>query len=68
MKANENFDSRETLEHFLDFQQACTLLNLKPSKVRSLIFKKEIPLIRIGRLLRFERSALLNWIESKKEY
>lgn len=48
----------------MDIDEAATFLNIKISKIRSLVFKKEIPVLRFGRNLRFKRGDLLNWIEN----
>lgn len=46
-------------------EQACEFLNLKRSMLRSLIFKRAIPVVRIGRCLRFSKSELVNWLREK---
>lgn len=48
---------------YIDFQEVCTLLKLKPTHLRSLIFKKVIPYIKIGRLIRFEKNALQEFLK-----
>lgn len=52
----------------LDAIQAATFLNLKISRLRYEIFKGRIPYIKIGRSIRFSKSDLLTWIESKKKF
>jgi excisionase family DNA binding protein len=51
----------------LDFKETAELLHVKPSRLRTLIFKKEIPVIRLGRTLRFSRQDLIQWLDGKKE-
>ena len=46
-------------------EQACEFLNLKRSMLRSLVFKRNIPTIRIGRCLRFSKSDLIKWLREK---
>lgn len=46
--------------------EAANLLRLKVSRLRYLILKKEIPHLKIGRSIRFNKSELQTWIESKK--
>ena len=48
----------------LTIQEAAGLLNVKPSKVRSMIFRKEIPFLKLGRLVRIRRQDLEKWLES----
>jgi excisionase family DNA binding protein len=52
----------------LNISQACSLLGIKTSKCRSLVFKNQIPVLRIGRLLRFDQDDLIKWLEEKKNY
>jgi len=52
---------------FLTIQQVASLLNVKESLLRSLVFKKQIPYHKIGRLLRFSEMEILNWVDSKKQ-
>lgn len=47
----------------LTLKDVCGLLKIKESHLRSLIFKKEIIPIRIGRLIRFNKSELAKWLE-----
>ena len=51
----------------LTIKEAAEFLNIKISRLRTAIFKNEIPYLKIGRLVRFDTSDLLNWIEEKKE-
>ena len=51
---------------YLTPHQLCELLNIKESRLRTLIFKKEIPFLKIGRLLRFDRAEIIKWMDSKK--
>ncbi len=47
----------------LTVQEAATLLNLKEGRVRTAVFRKEIPYIKIGALVRFSRPDLIKWLE-----
>lgn len=51
---------------YLDVKQAALFLNLKVSKIRSMINKREIARYKFGRLIRFKKDELEAWIESKK--
>ena len=47
-------------------KEVSEMLNVRPSWIRSAIFKKEIPYIKIGNHVRFEEADLLEWIERSK--
>lgn len=55
-------------DELLTPDQACQFLNLKRSMLSSLVFKNQIPVIRLGRCLRFSKSDLTQWISQKKNY
>jgi excisionase family DNA binding protein len=50
----------------LDINQAATFLNVKVSRLRTAILRREIPFLKIGRLLRFHKKDLEGWIEKLK--
>ena len=50
----------------LNFSEACEYLNVTNGHLRSLIFKKQIGFIKIGRLIRFDFEDLIKWIETQK--
>ncbi|OFZ20671.1 MAG: hypothetical protein A2202_05615 [Bdellovibrionales bacterium RIFOXYA1_FULL_36_14] len=50
---------------FLTIKEVCELLKMKESNIRNAIFKKEIPHLKIGALIRFQKNELLSWLESK---
>lgn len=52
--------------NLLSVEEAAKYLNLKVSKVRSMIFRKELPLIKIGRLVRFHEEDLKIWVLNKR--
>ena len=49
----------------LTIEDAAKLLSIKVSRLRTAVFRKEIPFIKIGRLVRFKEETLVDWIESK---
>lgn len=51
----------------LDITQAARFLNVKISRLRTAILNKEIPYLKIGRLVRFHKEDLTAWIESLKK-
>lgn len=50
----------------LTFSEACNFLKIKKSRLRTAIFRKEIPYIKIGRLIRFDHHDLKEWLEKLK--
>jgi excisionase family DNA binding protein len=53
-------------DQLLSFEEARQLLHTSESHLRSLVFKKKISFIKIGRLIRFSKNDLISWIESNK--
>jgi excisionase family DNA binding protein len=49
----------------LDVNGAAEFLSLKQSRIRAAVFRREIPYLKIGGLVRFRRSDLERWIESR---
>ena len=52
-------------QEIIDFEEATRLLNFKPSRLRKAIYRRELPFYRLGGLLRFKRTELLAWLDSK---
>ena len=48
----------------LDMKQASEYLNIKTSTLYSMCMRKQIPVVKIGKLNRFRRCDLYKWIES----
>jgi len=46
--------------------EVCDLLSIKMSRLRTMVFKKEIPVIRLNRLLRFDPDEIEKWLNNKK--
>lgn len=63
MSMNENQNAC-----LLTIDETSDFLNLKKSKIRSMVFKNQIPVIRLGRCLRFNRNDLVQWLSQKKSY
>jgi excisionase family DNA binding protein len=53
-------------ERLLTISDASQFLNVKESWLRSAIFKKEIPYIKCGNLIRFNKSDLRTFIKVQK--
>lgn len=50
----------------MTLSEACDYLKIKKSRIRTAIFRREIPFIKIGRLIRFDQTDLQKWIENLK--
>lgn len=46
--------------------EACDFLKIKKSRLRTAVFRREIPFIKIGRLIRFDKNDLIKWLEELK--
>jgi excisionase family DNA binding protein len=53
----------QNIKNFLTINEASIYLNLRVSKLRNLVFKKQIPIVKIGRLIRFEKSQVDLWVK-----
>ena len=54
-------------ENFLTINEVCIWLKIKESHLRQLIFKQEIPYLKVGRLIRFDEKEIRLWLQEKKE-
>ena len=53
------------MEKLLTAKQVSEILEVKPKTVYEWVGKKEIPYVKIGRLVRFKKSEVFQWIESR---
>jgi len=51
-------------EHFLTVRELCDWLRLSRSKVYSLVTKNEIPHVKVGSKILFDKEKISNWINS----
>lgn len=51
----------------LTIHEASTFLNVKVSKLRTAVLNRDIPFLKMGRLIRFDKIDLLTWIEDLKK-
>lgn len=58
-------DISKESDSFFNIKQAAQFLNLRISRLRTAILRKEIPFIKVGRLVRFKKSALEAWATAK---
>jgi excisionase family DNA binding protein len=52
---------------FLNIQDLSQLLRIKPSTLYSMVEKKMIPHYKVGRMVRFKRSEIDQWMEGNRE-
>jgi excisionase family DNA binding protein len=50
-------------EEFLDIHAVAARLGVRVGHVRALVAKRQIPVVRVGRLLRFDWAAVRQWLE-----
>lgn len=56
------------MQTLLNIHELSKQLNAKESFIRSLIFQKKIPYIKIGRLVRFSQTEINNWLKKGESY
>ena len=59
---------KELRNKLLSIQEAAEYLGVKESRIRSAIRRREIPYIKLKRLVRFEVSDLQSWVQSSKVF
>jgi excisionase family DNA binding protein len=63
----ERKDQRDLSSGFLNVQAIASYLRIRKSSVYSLVEKKGIPHYRIGRLVRFKKAEIDEWMDKQKE-
>ena len=54
------------MERLLDIRELEGRLNIRQSTLRAWIFQGKIPVVRIGRLVRFKESDLDRWLKDQE--
>jgi excisionase family DNA binding protein len=54
-------------EEYFTLPKLAEYLAMSKSSIRRLVYWKKIPVTRIGRLLRFKKSSIYEWLESSTE-
>ena len=54
------------MEKLITINEAAEILNVKVSRLRTAIFKREIGFIKLSGLLRFTEKHLMDWINSNE--
>ena len=57
---DDNLDGKVEI---LTIKEAAKFLNIKVSNLRSAVFKRKIPYFKLGALIRFKKSDLVEWLE-----
>ena len=53
------------MEELLGINDVSRILKIRESTLRAWVFQRRIPVVRIGRLVRFKRSELERWIRNE---
>ncbi len=53
-------------KNLLTISELASALNLKPSKIRRMIFERKIPFLKLGRLIRFNFEDINLWLQEQK--
>ncbi len=61
-------DHAKTCEPLLTVEDLCGWLKVKPATVYDWVYRKKIPYIRVGRLLRFRPSEINQWLTARSQY
>ena len=51
----------------INIAEAAEFLKMKISRLRNMVFRKELPFFKIGASVRFNKADLLDWLRSKKQ-
>ena len=51
------------MRELLTTEQAAEILKIKPGTLRSWVSQRKIPYVKLGRLVRFDKNAIENFIE-----
>lgn len=54
-------------DEILTIEEAALFLKVKKRTIYNLVELRAIPFMKVGRLLRFSRSALLNWMQQEAD-
>lgn len=66
MQSTENQTNHQT-PTLINFVEAASLLKVRHSWLRMAIFKKTIPYVKVGRLIRFNLKDLNKWLEKNSQ-
>lgn len=55
-------------DELITINELCKLLKVKESHIRALIFKREIEVIKVGRLIRFSMCSIEKWLTGQSSH
>lgn len=58
--------NKRQLEPLLTLDQVAELLSTSPRHIRELVFRRTIPSVRVGRLVRFDPLEIEAWLEASR--
>lgn len=56
------------MDHLIDIEELSRLLSIPKGSLYNLVSQKRIPIVRIGRRLRFDTEDISKWVEERKEH
>ncbi len=59
--------SMDVSVNLLDSIEMARFLNVKQSTIRQLCFKKKIPFLKVGRLVRFDLKEVMIWLKENQK-
>lgn len=55
------------MEKYLTIDEVCSILQVKRHYIYRLTSRKQIPFVKLGRFLRFERDKIEEWLKDKAQ-
>jgi excisionase family DNA binding protein len=62
-----NKEANINSQELLTIEEVTHYLNSTEHHIRSLVFKKEIPFLKVGRLIRFRKREIDSWLEMNRQ-
>ncbi len=63
----QKYSDQASFNEIINIDEACKLLNLAKQTVYGLVSNRKIPFIKKGKKLRFEKTKLINYLESGRK-
>jgi excisionase family DNA binding protein len=65
MSKDSEKQPQEIYSHWMDVSDVARYLKCKERHIRELVYRREIPFCKVGRLLRFHRKEIDRWLLNK---
>lgn len=52
----------QNINKYLSYSEAATFLNVKVSWLKAAVFRRQIPFLKLNRLVRFDEDELRRWL------